>query len=295
MKKFFLLLIAIVTITTILSAQNTYVPDDNFEQALIDLGYDSGPLDDYVPTANISGVTELLVAGKNIGDLTGIEDFSSLETLHCWNNNLSSLDLLSNSNISYVRAGQNQISSIDISNLTDLFFLDLDDNALTDITFLNNYLWELYCLNNQLTSIDLSSSGPLRHFECSNNQLSSLSLAGKSSLTRLLCDNNQITDLNLSFCTSLVNLKCDNNQLASLNIKNGNNNNLTSFNATNNPSLTCIEVDNATYMDANWSTGKDATARYSNDCSVSVPMSDWALYLGIFLIIGFMLFKMIRR
>ena len=34
-------------------AQNTYVPDNNFEQALIDLGYDD-VLDDSVPTANIS-------------------------------------------------------------------------------------------------------------------------------------------------------------------------------------------------------------------------------------------------
>ena len=42
-----------------INAQNTYVPDDNFEQALIDLGYDSGSLDDYVPTANISSISNL--------------------------------------------------------------------------------------------------------------------------------------------------------------------------------------------------------------------------------------------
>jgi hypothetical protein len=37
----------------ILQAQTTYVPDDNFEQALIDYGYDD-VLDDYVLTSNIS-------------------------------------------------------------------------------------------------------------------------------------------------------------------------------------------------------------------------------------------------
>ena len=37
----------------LLHAQKTYVPDNNFEQALIDLGYDD-VLDDSVPTANIS-------------------------------------------------------------------------------------------------------------------------------------------------------------------------------------------------------------------------------------------------
>ena len=62
-------------------AQNTYVPDDNFEQALIDLGYDD-TLDDYVLTANISGVTSLKLhnqgAGLGISDLTGIADRKSV-------------------------------------------------------------------------------------------------------------------------------------------------------------------------------------------------------------------------
>ena len=51
----------------------TYVPDDNFEQKLIDLGYDN-ILDDYVATANINNVSSLYIANFNISDLTGIED-----------------------------------------------------------------------------------------------------------------------------------------------------------------------------------------------------------------------------
>ena len=47
----------------------TNVPDDNFEQALIDLGYDD-TIDDFVITANISGVTFLDVGEKDISDLT---------------------------------------------------------------------------------------------------------------------------------------------------------------------------------------------------------------------------------
>ena len=55
-------------------AQKTYVPDDKFEQALIDLGYDT-TLDDSVLTSNISGVTTLDVENKSISDLTGIAAF----------------------------------------------------------------------------------------------------------------------------------------------------------------------------------------------------------------------------
>ena len=67
--------------------QQTYVPDDNFEQKLINLGYDTGPLDDFVPTANISSVINLFIGSSNISDLTGIEDFASLsDKLRSWHN-----------------------------------------------------------------------------------------------------------------------------------------------------------------------------------------------------------------
>ena len=40
--------------------QQTYVPDDNFEQELINMGLDPDTiLNDYVPTANISSVEDI--------------------------------------------------------------------------------------------------------------------------------------------------------------------------------------------------------------------------------------------
>ena len=53
-----------------------YVPDDNFEQALIDLGIDSnGVLDDYILLGEALSVQSLNVALLGISDLTGIEAF----------------------------------------------------------------------------------------------------------------------------------------------------------------------------------------------------------------------------
>ncbi len=77
-------------------SQNTLIPDPNFEQALIDLGYDTAPINGSVPTASISGVTNLDVSDKNISDLTGIEDFSALTFLGCDSNQLTSLDVSNN-------------------------------------------------------------------------------------------------------------------------------------------------------------------------------------------------------
>ena len=68
-----------------LNAQNTYIPNNLFEQALIDLGLDD-ILDDYVLTSSIDTVNSLDISNKLIGDLTGIEDFALLTNLYCDSN-----------------------------------------------------------------------------------------------------------------------------------------------------------------------------------------------------------------
>lgn len=79
MKHQFTLILCLISFLLV-SAQTTYVPDDNFEQALIDLGLDD-VLDDYVLISNISGVIYFDIRNKNISDLTGLEDFKSLTLL----------------------------------------------------------------------------------------------------------------------------------------------------------------------------------------------------------------------
>ena len=81
------LTLTIALLTLFSYAQYTSIPDSNFEQALIDLGIDSeGTLDGQVLTADIIGVTTLNVSSKGITDLTGIQAFTALETLHCYSN-----------------------------------------------------------------------------------------------------------------------------------------------------------------------------------------------------------------
>ena len=91
----------------------TNVPDDNFEQALIDFGYDN-VIDDYVLTANISSVTSLDVNNEEISDLTGIEGFSVLDTLRCSNNQLTSLDVSANTALTFLSCYGNQLTSLDM-------------------------------------------------------------------------------------------------------------------------------------------------------------------------------------
>ena len=48
--------------------QQTYFPDDEFEQMLINQGYDAPPLDNYVYTSMINTVTSLNLNNNGVAD-----------------------------------------------------------------------------------------------------------------------------------------------------------------------------------------------------------------------------------
>jgi hypothetical protein len=133
MKKLILLGLLIPFISF---SQKTYVPDNNFEQKLINLGIDSA-LDDSVTTANINTVSTLDVNSQGISDLTGIEDFTALTSLIAYSNNLSSLDLSQNISLTTlftnwnaslfcVQVNQNQLNNLpsgwNVDPTTSFFF-----------------------------------------------------------------------------------------------------------------------------------------------------------------------------
>ncbi|MBC8265621.1 MAG: hypothetical protein H8E84_01510, partial [Flavobacteriales bacterium] len=109
MKKLLLLTTVVLIATTQIFAQTTSIPDANFE-AYLETHDANGNTSTWpntmgdgvanngmVLTANINTITSLDVNNQNISDLTGIEDFADLYWLYCNNNQLSTLDLSSNS------------------------------------------------------------------------------------------------------------------------------------------------------------------------------------------------------
>ena len=64
-------IIALVLFPGFIFSQFTRIPDSNFEQQLINLGYDD-MLDGGVLTADIINVQQLNVSNSNISDITGI-------------------------------------------------------------------------------------------------------------------------------------------------------------------------------------------------------------------------------
>ena len=284
------LLFVFVFLSSVAFGQTTAIPDANFEQALIDLGYDTGTTDGSVPTANISGVDSLDLSYKNISDLTGIEDFIALTYLDCAYNQLTSLDMSQNPTLTTLICGVNQLTSIDVSQNIILFnlqcgenqinFLDVsNNNALTNLGCAFNQLnslnvgnnvalTDLDCTGNQLSSLDVNNNSALTWLGCSSNlNLTSLNLTNNQALITLLCDYNQLSFLDVSNNTALKGLDCRSNNLTCLNLKNGNNINMGYFNATSNSNLSCIEVDDAVWSTSNWINDVDAQASFNEDCN----------------------------
>jgi hypothetical protein len=120
------------------------------------------------------------------------------------------------------------LQNINISDLTGIeAFVNLrklfcDNNNLTslNITSLTHLKW-LNCEHNLLTSLDMSSFHELETLTCRDNPLTSLNLTGLYSLTSISCAGTNLTDIDLS-STSVANASIAYSpNLVSLNLKNG--------------------------------------------------------------------------
>jgi Leucine-rich repeat (LRR) protein len=128
-------------------AQKTYIPDDAFEQALINLDLDD-IFDDSVYTSAVDTIETLYLSNSGISDLTGIKDFILLADLFCNGNQIIDLDLSNNSNLFELNCSNNLLSSLDLrnGNNTGLWYFNSLYNpqlfciAVNDIAYAN-YNW----------------------------------------------------------------------------------------------------------------------------------------------------------
>ncbi|SVA95373.1 uncharacterized protein METZ01_LOCUS148227, partial [marine metagenome] len=238
---------------------------------------------------DVTGCTSMSTLDVSWNELSTI-DLSTLDTLRYFNgaeNQFDSLDLSNNEELRELYIDDNELYDLDLSNNHILKHLEFADNHLTTIDLSNNLLLtKLFAIRNDLVSIDLAANDSLVDVSLSNNALTSvtginnkpnlegfsvrnvahwggynnitsLDLSGCPSLESISCQNNQLTYLDLSGCPSLTYISCYNNQLTHLNMRNGVTDALTTFNATNNDSLECIETLDPDYATTNWTFAND--------------------------------------
>ena len=231
----------------------SYIPDDSFENFLEANNMGDGiPNNDSVLTNKINEQKDLDLKYCNITDLTGIEDFINLKNLTIdgsSGNFISDIDLSKNTELLSLNCMYNPISSIDLSNNLNLRSITFSFTNVSAIDFSNNELLEsIAAVQSPLTALDLSNNPQLTFLSCSNTEVIELDLSANSNLTFLYCSDSPLEQLDL---------------------RNGNNGVLTNIIANNNPNLSCISVDDASWCSSNWlgfSYEFDNQVTFSNNC-----------------------------
>jgi Leucine-rich repeat (LRR) protein len=266
-KNYFFLTFTILIFS--LNAQTTAIPDVNFEQELINLGIDNsdtmGFTDGIIVNSDVNTLTTLSLSNSAITDLSGIEAFLAIQSISINElDNLTSIDLSNNSNLT--------VATLDAAILTDIslpvgiehFILyntvitELDLRSYTNllsITYRNSILDTLILgptievvnvFNNNLSYVNFSDCPNLKNVNISNNNFEALNFSANSALEELRAGGNSLKILDLSNNPNLIDLRIANNNLEYLDVKNMNNANTTILNTVGNPDLICIQVDDPT-------------------------------------------------
>ncbi|UAM97877.1 BspA family leucine-rich repeat surface protein [Polaribacter litorisediminis] len=236
--------------------------------------------DNNLTSLDVTNATNLeeLRCTENSFSALDVTKNTKLTGIHADYNSLTSIDLSKNTNLETLGISNNALTTLEISNNTKLESLDCSANNLTDIDFGTNInLGSISAYENALATIDVSKLTNLTRLSAYNNSLTSLDLSENLLLERLDVSNNHIDSLNLSLNNSLLTLDVRDNSLEYLNVKNGNNMNMIiqgtyALDVAGNPNLTCIQVDDIAYANANFN--KDATASFNLGCGVNTAATN---------------------
>jgi hypothetical protein len=92
----------------------------------------------------------------------------------------------------------NQLTSINLNSLSNLVNLRAENNNLISLDVSNNTALSAFnCSNNDLTNLNLGQINSLTYLNCNNNNLVSINISNNTLLNQLFCNNNQLTSLNV--------------------------------------------------------------------------------------------------
>lgn len=215
-----------------------FFPDEAFRTYLAEKVDKDG--DNVLSSWERSGVSQMSCTSRDIASLEGVQYFTGLTVLVCYDNQLTELNVSSCPRLVMLNCGGNRLTELDVSGNPQLESLDCSSNPLTRLTLgSQENLTELYCCADRLTGLDLSGCPQLKELavadtpltsldvsvcpnltvlECQRAQLTALDVRANKSLQRLVCYNNQLTELDVSQNPELNNLQCDSNQLTRLDV-----------------------------------------------------------------------------
>lgn len=212
MKK--IVAIFLMLFASTIYSQITLIPDSEFEEVLILLGYDSdGIVNGQVLTSDIDQIISFgLLGNPLITDLTGLEDFASLEFLELNSVNITEINLSENLNLYRLDIWDVSLNSLDLSNNIALEQLHLSLNSSSGF------------FTSDIDTLDLSA----------NTLLISSFIFGANLSFLDFSNNINLGGLELKHM----------DELTFVNLKNENNENLGWLQLVDNESLECVQVEN---------------------------------------------------
>ena len=198
----------------------------------------------------------MIFDNKEISNLKGIEFFTNIWLLECYYNNLTTIDLSHNKNLSYINCHHNQLNELDVSGLPLLETFYCGHNALPSIDVSKNEKLEDFdCQDNHLDTLDVSQNKELVKLSCGTNNLTELDVRENKKLKELSCYESKLSNLDLRNQTELEVLKCWKNPLSVLDVSANtklktlfvSNTNLTSLDAKNHTALATFGGKNCSY------------------------------------------------
>ncbi len=202
----------------------TNFPDPAFREYIVtDCDWN---IDGFLSAEEIAGIERIeIYTNNNISSLKGVEHFTALKQLIIKDNPITELDLSAN---------------------TALENLDCPSNALTTLKLNSAVLTYIYCVNNDLTELDLSKCTGLLTLYCGGNKLANLDLSNNTALTNLDCSNNGLTSLDLRANTALATLYCSDNYIMCMDLSA--NKSIETFSGVSDWINISVEPDNPTYI-----------------------------------------------
>ena len=158
-----------------------------------------------------------------VTDITGLEYFTSLETLSLKFNSVSDIKPIEGiSTLKVLILGENPISSINLDKLGELTDLRLYGTNISEIDLSKTpKLESIYLQRTKVSKVDLTSLQSLDQAlinNCSN--LSEIKASNLPSLTRLDAVKGNLTSFEISDCPSLTQLHLNSNKLTSIKLNN---------------------------------------------------------------------------
>ena len=178
----------------------------------------------------------------------------------------------------------------------NLEVLEIDNNYLTSLDFFGQDLVRLNCNNNQITSLFLDSmsltnihigGNPIASFDATlhpnletleiyASDIDSIDLSQNPNLEFLSISGGNLLSLDLSNNPQLTFFDSWGNSFYYLDVRNGNNHNM-SFVIGDAYNLTCINVDDENWANANWFSQLNSWNYFSNNCSGTTAIQEGSI------------------